>query len=97
MSNGAQSLPREQIVHSVLQPSDKFPPQYQARIILSVDGSADTGLQLDHQADGAMKMFLVEGYRKHFSGDNDDEYYASERSIMPDGLESNLTVSELRD
>lgn len=44
-----------------------------------------------------MKMFLVEGYRKHFSGDNDDEYYASERSIMPDGLESNLTVSELRD
>ncbi|MCA9260122.1 MAG: hypothetical protein KDA61_13010, partial [Planctomycetales bacterium] len=97
LSNVAQSLSRSQIVQAILRPSDQFPPQYQAWVVITMDGLVYNGLQLDHKAAGAMNLMLVDGQTKHFAGDDVDEYFVSDRSIMPDGLDSSLSVEELRD
>lgn len=97
LTNVAQSVTREQIVHSILRPSDKFPPQYQAWNVITVDGKVHTGLQLDHKARGAIELFTTDNKTVRFSADEIDEYLASPQSVMPNGLEANLGVLEFRD
>lgn len=97
LSNIGQSVDRRQIIHSILRPSDQFPPQYQAWIVLTVDGQTFTGLQLDHKAGGAIEMFTTAGKTEHFGADDIEAYRASRQSVMPNGLEQNLTLSEFRD
>ncbi len=97
LSRVAQSVDRSQIVHSILRPSDKFPPQYQAWLVLTTDGKTHTGLQLDHKAGGNIILFTTEGRNVHFKAEEIEEYAASPNSVMPNGLEANLGVSELRD
>lgn len=53
----AQSV-RDQIIQSVLKPSDQLPPQYQAWVVHTKEGVSHTGLQLDHQSGGAINMLV---------------------------------------
>jgi putative heme-binding domain-containing protein len=96
LSNVAQSIDRAQIVQSILRPSDKFPPQYQAWAVTTIDGVSHVGLQLDHQAEGAMELLTTEGKTVRFSVDKIDRYDVLPRSIMPDDLETTMTTRELR-
>lgn len=97
LTNVAQSLSREQIIRAILRPSEEFPPQYQAWQIITTDGRTHVGLQLDHKYGGDIELHLTDGIVRHFDADEIDDYFASTSSIMPDGLEATLTVSELRD
>ena len=93
----AQSIDRSQIVRSILRPSDEFAPQYQAWTILTTDGEVFRGLQMDHKSGGAIELISTEGRKRRFEADEIETYQPSSTSIMPDGLERRLTVSELRD
>ncbi|MCC9601186.1 c-type cytochrome [Stieleria sp. JC731] len=93
----ARSRKRNQIVESILDPSAEFAPQYQAWMVLTVDGTVHRGLQLDHKAGGKINMTLEDGSTKRFSADEIEDYIASPTSLMPQGLEANMTVEELRD
>lgn len=97
LSNAGQSVNRQQIIHSILRPSDQFPPQYQAWVVETTDGEEYRGLQLDHKANGALELFTLLGRTERFSADQIDRYYAAPRSLMPDGLEQGLSTSEMRD
>ena len=97
LSHAGQSLTRDQIVRSIVSPSDQFPPQYQAWVVTTVDGQVFSGLQLDHKARGAIEMYTTEGHTRHFDADEIDAYEATPRSLMPDGLVDQMTVSEFRD
>jgi putative heme-binding domain-containing protein len=96
LSNVAQSLDRQQIIHSILRPSDQFPPQYQAWAVFTRDGRAFTGLQLDHKSGGDIELFTTDGQTVHFDADQIEGYEASRRSVMPSDLETTMTVSEFR-
>ncbi len=97
LSNAGQSVNRSQLIHSILKPSDQFPPQFQAWIVETKDGEEHRGLQLDHKAKGAIELYTLLGQTEHFSAEEIDRYYAAQRSLMPDGLEAGLTTSEMRD
>ena len=97
LSHAGQSLSRDQIVRSIVSPSEQFPPQYQAWVVTTMDGRIFSGLQLDHKARGAIELFTTEGRTEHFAGDDIDMYEATPRSLMPDGLPDQMTVTEFRD
>lgn len=97
LSNLGQSVNRKGIIRSLLNPSEKFAPQYQAWIVETTDGEIHQGLQLDHKAGGAMELYTTGGETVYFSAEQIADYRASERSLMPDGLETTMTVHEFRD
>ena len=97
LSNAGQSVSREQLIHSILRPSDQFPPQYQAWIVETRDGEEHQGLQLDHKSKGAIELFTLLGQTERFEASEIERYYAAPRSLMPDGLEAALSTSEMRD
>lgn len=92
----AQSVSREQIIHSILKPSDQFPPQYQAWIVHTKDGASHPGLQLDHQAAGAINMMGIDGKPLRFVAKDIASYEASPISLMPAGLETLMPVADFR-
>ena len=93
----ALSVDRPHIIRSILRPSDQFAPQYQAWKILTDDGQVHTGLQIDHQSGGDIDLIMTDGTKRRFEADTIEEYAASKTSIMPNGLETRLTVDEMRD
>ena len=97
LSNAGQSVDRKQLIHSILKPSDQFPPQFQAWVIETSDGEEHRGLQLDHKSNGAIELFTLMGITERFEGNEIERYYAAPRSLMPDGLEAGLSTSEMRD
>ena len=97
LSNLGQSVDRLQILRSILNPSEAFPPQYQAWEVETKDGEVHEGLQLDHKANGAIELLTLTGQVERFEGESVQDYRASKRSLMPDGLIDNLSVSEVRD
>lgn len=97
LSHVGRSMQREQIIHSVLRPSDQFPPQYQAWQVLMTDGRVHSGLQLDHKSHGDIELLTTDAKVVHFRADEIEEYRAAKTSIMPTGLEQSMAISELRD
>ena len=97
LSNIAQSLSREQIIHSILKPSDQFAPQYQAWFVELKSDEYYQGFQLDHKSGGAIELYTTEAKTRHFKGSEIARYGIQPNSLMPDGLEQTMTVSELRD
>ncbi len=93
----AQSITRAQIVRAILDPSESFPPQYQAWNIYTTDGKVHPGLQIDHQARGAMLLYTLDHVNRRFEADEILNYEASPYSLMPPGLENTMTVSEFND
>ena len=92
-----QSISREQIVRAILRPSESFPPQYQAWNIYTTDGKVHAGLQIDHQARGAMLLYTLDHVNRRFEADEILNYEASSNSLMPPGLENTMTTSEFND
>ncbi|MDA0346354.1 MAG: c-type cytochrome [Verrucomicrobia bacterium] len=93
----AQSVTPAQIAHSILRPSDSFPPQYQAWNIYTTDGKIHSGIQIDHQNHGAMLLYTTENINRRFEAKEVKNYEASPYSLMPQGLENTMTVSEFKD
>lgn len=92
-----QSITREQIIRAILDPSETFPPQYQAWNIYTTDGKVHAGLQIDHQARGAMLLYTLDHQNRRFEAEEILNYEASPNSLMPPGLENTMTVSEFND
>lgn len=93
----AASKTREQVIAAILDPSSDFAPQYQAWVVITVDGQIFRGLQLDHKAGGAIIMTLADGKTRKFEADDIKDYQASPSSLMPNGLQDTMTASEFRD
>lgn len=97
LSNIGQSVSREQIIRSILRPSEQYPPQFQAWFVELKDGEYFQGLQLDHKDNGGIELYTTEGITRSFKGPAIATYGVLQRSLMPDGLENTMTVAELRD
>ena len=97
LSRVAQSKSPEQIIHSILKPSAEFPPQYQAWLVATTDGKVHRGLQLDHKSGGDIVLTLESGENRKFAANEIEDYIASPKSLMPDGLVETMSVGEFRD
>jgi putative membrane-bound dehydrogenase-like protein len=93
----AQSLDRRAVVRAIVRPSESFAPQYQAWVVETAEGETWQGLQADLLGDGGVRMLIGTGQWLSFSGRDVQRLYASTNSLMPDGLETALSVEAFRD
>lgn len=92
----ARSFDRSQIIHSIVRPSDSFPPQYQAWIVHTVDGASHPGLQLDHKSGGAIELLGLDGVVQRFEKEEIRDYEVSPDSLMPPNLDALMPIADFR-
>jgi putative heme-binding domain-containing protein len=93
-----RSTERKQIILSILQPSREVAPHYQPWMLTTDDGKTHIGLRQPQGGDNGVETY-VDSAGKEFTlrSDEIDDRQATDKSIMPDGLESGLTIEDLRD
>ncbi len=96
LSNVATAKTAEQILTSILHPSQEKSPDYQGYIVAMLDGRVLKGAQFHYRGESA-EMLLEDGTPFRFKLSSTDEYRALDESLMPERLEEAMSVSEFRD
>jgi putative heme-binding domain-containing protein len=95
LTNVGRSKTRAAILDSILRPSDEISPEYQGWYVRTADGQIHTGRQIDVGNRGTAELYVQSG--EFITLEGIEEYGPMPRSLMPDGLETNLTVDDMRD
>ncbi len=93
-ANGRSSL--AQLLSNVFDPSLVIGPAYQARTVITVDGQVVTGLLAE---DTKQRIVLKQqgGKQAVLARDRIEEISVSQLSLMPEGLEKQLSPQEIAD
>ena len=97
LENLGQSVTRERIIRSLIEPSANASPAYQAWQITTTDGSIERGVQFERGLDGSVSFIDFEGSRVSVSEDRLKSYNPIRESLMPHGLQALMTVREMRE
>jgi putative membrane-bound dehydrogenase-like protein len=92
----ARSAHREQLIQSILRPSDDVAPQFQGWEVETFEG-VYTGIQMHHKSGGAIDLILLDGRTVRFPGESIVSYAAMTISLMPEGLEEAMAVHDFLD
>jgi putative membrane-bound dehydrogenase-like protein len=93
-----RSTERKQIILSILQPSREVAPHYQPWILTTDDGKTHIGLRQPQGGDNGVETYVDSaGNEFQLPSATIEVREASDKSIMPDGLQSGLTIEDLRD
>jgi putative heme-binding domain-containing protein len=94
----SRSAPREKIITSILQPSQEIAPDYQAWTLVDRDGKSYTGLRLPKPGDSGQEDYAdATGKVFTLSSSAIEDRRVASTSIMPDNLQSTLSIEDLRD
>ena len=93
-SNGRASF--DQLLSNVFDPSLVIGPAYQARIVITDAGRVLTGL-LTEESETRIVLKVQGGESEIIPREEIDELVESKLSMMPEKLEDQLTIDELRD
>ena len=96
LSNVGQSKNRNQLLRAVLSPSDELSPEWQGWYIRLKDGAIHQGRQIDVKA-GSIVIYTQSNGFVSFDIKDIEDYGLVRTSLMPEGLERNLTDQDLRD
>ena len=90
-----RSKGRSQIVQSILHPSEAISPEWQGWYVKTADGQTHTGRQIDVGGGGSAELYTSgQGFVTYTDV---QEYGPVATSLMPAGLEAQLTTTEFRD
>jgi hypothetical protein len=95
LTNIGRSKSRRQILDAILRPSAEISPEYQGWFIKTREGQIHTGRQIDVGDRGRAELYMRSGEFAIFH--HVEEYGPMPESLMPPGLERNLTVDDIRD
>jgi putative heme-binding domain-containing protein len=94
---GAGHTP-EQLLRSVLYPSESIAPEYASHPILTSDGQLHSGIQFHYRSGGSkISILTMEGNELTFDLDDVETFRANPQSMMPEDLVNQLSVGEIRD
>jgi putative membrane-bound dehydrogenase-like protein len=98
LSEVGRSTSLEKIIASILQPSQEIAPDYQPWVLVTSDGKTYTGLRLPKVGDDGTEGF-ADANGKYFTLKiaSIEERHVASKSIMPDNLQSTLSINDLRD
>jgi putative membrane-bound dehydrogenase-like protein len=96
LSNVGQSKSHAQLVRSILQPSAEITPEWQGWYIQLTNGDYYQGRQID-VGEKSIELYTQGTGFMNFSKKEIKDYGMIKNSLMPEGLENQLTVSDLRD
>ena len=94
LTGAGQSKSRDQLVRSIVRPSEEVAPEWQGWYVTTTSGRTHYGRQIDIGGD-AVDLFTAAN--RFVTIWNAESYGPVDRSLMPDGLEENLTVADFRD
>jgi putative heme-binding domain-containing protein len=93
-----RSASRDKIITSILQPSQEIAPDYQPWMLVDRDGKTYTGLRLPKPGDDGTEDYAdASGKKFTLSSSAIEERRVASTSIMPDNLQSTLSIDDLRD
>ena len=87
---------RAAILTEILDPNAKVEPQFTAYIIVTTDGRTLSGLMVSDSAE-AVVLKMAEGKLQTVGRSEIDEIRASAISLMPEGVEKDVTVQNMAD
>jgi putative heme-binding domain-containing protein len=94
----AENMRRERIIESILQPDREVAPHYQPYLLVTDDGKTHTGLRMPEGGDDGTEEY-IDSSGNHFRlpSNTIEVREATSTSIMPSGLESTVSIDDLRD
>ncbi|GAA4438689.1 PVC-type heme-binding CxxCH protein [Bremerella cremea] len=92
----SQNRPREAILFDILNPSGKVEPKYAASQILTDSGQSYSGIVI-HQTPQAIVLQLADGKTQEITRAEIELFQTSDRSLMPDGLEKEISLDQMAD
>ena len=93
---GYATKPFTALVTSVLDPNAAVDPRYRSYTVVRTDGRVLTGMILEESAAG-YRIATADGRVQELLRLEIDELERSEKSLMPEGLEQDLTPADLAD
>lgn len=94
LSHIGSSKSKTQLLTAILEPSAEISPEWQGWFVTDAEGITHYGRQIDVGFDDA-ELLLASG--EFVTYDKPRSYGMATSSLMPDGLEGQLTVSEVND
>ena len=80
----------------ILDPNQKLEPKYTAYQALTVDGSLFQGVLLSETPE-AVVLQLAEGKQQTIARADIEQFQASGKSLMPEGVEKEVTIQQMAD
>lgn len=96
LSNAGLSKARRQLVDAILRPSAEISPEWQGWFIREANGTMHVGRQIDVR-DKVVDLYTQSDDFISVPITGIDAYGMVDSSLMPEGLESQLTVHDMRD
>lgn len=93
---GVSSQTREQLLQAILDPSASIEPRYTNYIVITRDGRIHDGV-IASETPGVLTLRRSEGEEESILRSHIVQIRASDVSLMPDGLESDLTRQHMAD
>lgn len=87
---------REALMLDILDPNQKLEPKYTAYQALTVDGSLFQGVLLSETPE-AVVLQLAEGKQQTIARADIEQFQASGKSLMPEGVEKEVTIQQMAD
>ncbi len=87
---------RSAILFDVLDPNSKVEPQFSSYTVVTIDGRTFSGLLASESGDNVV-LRMAEGREQAIGRDQIDEIRASDVSLMPEGIEKDVTVQDMAD
>lgn len=94
LSHIGASKSKEQIINSILDPSELMSPEWQGWYVIDTANQYHAGRQIDIGFKN-VELLMPDGSFKNFITPR--EYGMADISLMPDGLENNLSAAEMGD
>ncbi|PHN07299.1 PVC-type heme-binding CxxCH protein [Flavilitoribacter nigricans] len=94
LSNIGSSKSKVQLLTAILEPSAEISPEWQGWYITDAEGKTHYGRQIDVGLNNA-ELLLASG--EFVTYERPQSYGMAPTSLMPDGLENQLSVSEMND
>lgn len=86
----------EYLITSILDPNRAVETRYQAYTVVTRDGLSYTGI-IDQETSTSLSLLMTDGKRMSWLREEIDEIRASQKSLMPEGLERELSPLQLAD
>jgi len=87
---------RDALLFDILDPNAKVEPRYTTYSVLTQDGRLFSGLLETDTAD-AIVILIAGGKRETIPRANIESIKVSENSLMPEGVEQDISVSQMAD
>lgn len=93
-----RSSTRDRIIASILQPSQEIAPHYQPWLATTDDGKTHLGLRVVEGGNNDTETYIDSaGQQFSLKCESVESREVATKSIMPDGLESAVSIEDLRD